>query len=284
MTKTLDTLISDVDQLMESGFEVSDKDATLLAESLTGVLKLRLSDQLSGPRKRTLRMSNLGKPDRQLWYEIKSDLPAEQFRGNTLRKFLFGDIWEAVILWLCQLAGHTVEKQQAEVEVDGVVGHIDAVVDGVLVDVKSASTYAFKKFRNGTLQDDDPFGYYDQLAGYAKALDLDGAWLAVDKTTGSLALLRASAEELGVDQVSDRITHIRGVLESDTAPERCYAPVDEGKSGNQILSMNCSYCPFKFDCWSDANDGIGLRTFLYYDGPKHFVTVVKEPQVKEITF
>ncbi|MCH7925728.1 MAG: hypothetical protein IIC51_09360, partial [Planctomycetes bacterium] len=45
------------------------------------------------------------------------------------------------------------------------------------------------------------------------------------------------------------------------------------------LPIGCSYCPFKQDCYSDANDGKGLRTFLYFRGPTDFAVVKKEPNV-----
>ena len=43
---------------------------------------------------------------------------------------------------------------------------MDCKIDGEVVDVKSASAMSFKKFKNGTLYEDDPFGYIAQLAGY----------------------------------------------------------------------------------------------------------------------
>ena len=46
--------------------------------------------------------------------------------------------------------------------------------------------------------------------------------------------------------------------------------------------MGCSYCQFKHSCWKEANEGRGLRTFLYSTGPKHFTHVEKEPRVAEI--
>jgi hypothetical protein len=229
-------------------------------------------------------MSNLGKPDRQLWYELKSDLPKEQFNGATLRKFLFGDLWESLLLWLAEEAGHKVELKQGEVEVDGVIGHIDAVVDDVVVDVKSASSFSFKKFKDGSLQDNDPFGYYDQLGGYTHALGRDGAWLAIDKQTGALALLEVPRDDLQALDTPGRVQHMKAVLASEEPPERCYEPIPEGKSGNLKLPTGCSYCAFKDSCWSDANNGIGLRKFFYSNGPVWLTHVEKEPQVREYTF
>jgi len=58
--------------------------------------------------------------------------------------------------------------------------------------------------------------------------------------------------------------------------------VPEGKSGNMKLGVNCSYCPHKVTCWDDANNGDGLRLFLYSNGPMWLTEVQKEPKVQEI--
>jgi hypothetical protein len=229
-------------------------------------------------------MSNLGRPDRQLWYQLRSEEAPEEFQPHTLLKFLIGDIWEATILFLAEAAGHEVTHQQEEIELNGVKGHIDALIDGTVVDVKSASTHAFKKFRDGTLSDDDPFGYLEQIAGYATAFDTGGAFLAGDKQNGHIALLEISKEDIKALDIPSRIDHLKEVLQGDTIPERCYEPEPHGKSGNMKLGVNCSYCPFKQTCWADANNGIGLRTFLYSSGPVHLTEVTKEPDVIEITF
>lgn len=238
------------------------------------------------PRKPTLRMSNLGRPDRQLWYQFhpsETD-PVEELEPHTHLKFLIGDIYESVLLFLAECAGHEVSDQQAEVEVDGIKGHIDAVIDGHVVDVKSASTFAFKKFKNGTLADDDPFGYIEQISGYSTALGKPGAFLAGDKQNGHITLLQIPPEDVEGLKIRDRIEHIKEAVKSEVEPDRCYEPQPEGMSGNMALAVGCSYCPFKHRCWADANNGVGIRTFLYSTGPKHLVEVVKEPKVPELTF
>lgn len=228
-------------------------------------------------------MSNIGKGARQLWYDKR--YPAgEDFPAHTLVKFMFGDILESLLLFLADVAGHKVTSHQAEVTLNGIKGHIDADIDGVTVDVKSASTHAFRKFSDGTLAENDPFGYIEQISGYAKARDTDGAFLAIDKQNGHIAYLPFSKEELAVFDVETRIDYIKDVVEQETPPERCYPDEEEGKSGNMSLGINCSYCSHKSKCWADANGGLGLRTFLYSTGPKYLTKVVKEPQVKEVSF
>jgi hypothetical protein len=228
-------------------------------------------------------MSNIGKGARQLWYEKRygSD---ETFTAPTLIKFMFGDIIEQLVLFLATLSGHSVTALQDEVNLQGITGHIDADIDGTTVDVKSASTHSFRKFEDGSLAENDPFGYVEQLAGYCEARDTDGAFLAVDKQNGHIAHLKFSKEELKVFDIKSRIEYIKSIVEQPTEPERCYSDEEEGKSGNRSLGVNCSYCPFKNRCWADSNDGLGLRTFLYASRPKFLTKVVKEPQVREVSF
>lgn len=246
-----------------------------------------IANRLSGYRESrdfTLRVSNLGKPDRQLWYEAHRD-KREELAPHTKVKFLFGDLWEHILLFLAAEAGHEVSHEQTEVEVDGIVGHNDAVIDGYVVDCKSASVHAFKKFANGTLAEDDPFGYIEQLAGYSAGLgDLPGGFLAVEKQNGHITFMEVPLEELQAVKIRDRIAYIKDVVTQPEPPERCYDPIPEGKSGNMKLAVGCSYCPHKFECWEDTNSGIGLRTFLYSSGPVHLTVVENEPRVPELTF
>lgn len=279
--KSIDTLCDDIYATIGGGSipdpELVDRFARTLAETV--VQRLSPRDD-SG--KSYLRMSNLGRGDRQLWYQLNGNFPPEELNGHTRLKFLLGDVWEAVLLFLAEASGHKVEREQETVELEGVVGHIDAVVDGVLVDVKSASTHSFKKFRDGTLAENDPFGYYDQISGYATATGTPtAAFLAGDKQNGHITLLQVSEDEIKAVNSRERIAHIREVLASPEEPERCYEDVEYGAGGNRALGTNCSYCPFKQHCWRDANNGVGLRVFSYASGPVFFTHVEKEPKVME---
>lgn len=226
-----------------------------------------------------LRMSNIGRPDRQLWYDINSKAEKEKLEPATLIKFSYGDVIEQMMLLYAKMAGHKVEQEQAEVEVNGIKGHIDAIIDGVVVDIKSASSYSWNKFNSGALLEpgNDPFGYVAQLAGYVEALTpgKDGAFLAVDKTLGKVTLLRVPAEVLARFRVRDRIEHIKEVVASEVIPDRCYPAIPDGKSGNMKLDTGCSYCPHKFICWPN------IKTYYYSTGPRYLTRVVREPKVQE---
>ena len=101
----------------------------------------------------------------------------------TMIKFLYGHILERLVLFLVEIAGHKVTDEQKEIKINGVMGHMDCKIDGQVIDIKSASGFAFQKFKNGTLAEQDAFGYMAQLAGYehAEASDQGGFLLSTKK-------------------------------------------------------------------------------------------------------
>jgi hypothetical protein len=280
----LDSIVEDVYGLLQNGKEVSEENLDILGENIKDILRRRLADAMKeGPRKGSLRASSVGKPDRQLWYSCQDNISQEDLAPHMHIKFAYGDIIEELLLFLVREAGHEVSGQQQEITLNGVKGHIDSIIDGHVVDVKSASKFAFKKFRDGTLPQDDPFGYMSQIAVYSEALGLPGAFLAMNKETGEIALLKYSRDELEFEFPEAKIDHKRAVLSSPVPPERCYSDEPDGKSGNRKLAMGCTFCAFKDECWKDANDGQGLRVFEYAGGRKVYLTQTsREPRVKEL--
>lgn len=255
----------------------NEKNIEDFAENLKELLKTRLSERPvpSSP----LRFSSLGKPDRQMWFEAHPvEGTKEETTGQTYLKFLYGDVIEQLLLFLIKESGHVVEQEQGEVEIGGVKGHIDAIIDGVVVDVKSTSPYGYKKFEKETITEDDPFGYVDQLSGYANVLTpgKPAAWVAFDKVSGEICVSNLSAMVIKHHDPVKRIEHLKKVIESENIPPLCYEPEPDGKSGNLKLPAPCSYCPHKHRCHS------GLRTFLYSTGPRFLTKVVKTPDVIEV--
>lgn len=244
---------------------------------LGAVLAKKFADK-QNERQPTLRMSSVGKPLKQLWYELNG-YKAEEINGQAYLKFLYGDLIESLILVLAEASGHKVERLQEEISVDGVLGHIDAVIDGVLIDVKSASPYSYMKFENGTLFDSDVFGYQGQLCGYAKALNLPAAWIAINKVSGEICVLKLPQESIDEYDIRSRIELVRSTCSSEKPPERCYSDEPFQKSGNRKLGVGCSYCGWKTDCWKDSNNGEGLRKYIYSTGPVWLTSVIKEPNV-----
>jgi hypothetical protein len=283
-TKDPSSLPEDIYHLLadETDHEVSEENVEWAGEIFKNLLRSRLQKREEKRGEEVLRFSALGKRDRQIWYQANKPEVAEKMPGKQNFKFLYGDVLEVLLLFLAKEAGHTVEDCQKGVECDGVKGSIDARIDGVLVDVKTASSYSFEKFKSGSFVFDDPFGYISQLSGYANALDDRRAgFLVADKVHGDICFTELDEAYIEGNHPAPRIERLREVIGSSVPPERCYSDKPEGKSGNRKLDIGCSYCPFKEDCWSDANEGAGLRKFFYSRGPVWLTEVKKEPKVDE---
>lgn len=279
MTKTIDTLVEDVYELLRQGTNPSDDLVSRYSTLFGDLLRTRLADR---QKRGTLRMSNIGKPcERQLYYSVNTPEEAEELPPQAYLKFLYGDLVELLLLFLVEASGHKVEGTQDEQEIEGIKGHRDAVIDGTIVDVKSASTFSFNKFASGTLEDNDSFGYVDQLQSYIyagqtddKVTDKDrGAFLVLDKTLGHLCLDVHKRKDLPYDRI---FQHKKDLVNSDSVPPRQFDPEPDGKSGNEKLGTNCSYCDFRKKCHPS------LRTFLYSNGPRFLTKVVKTPDVPEV--
>ena len=282
--KTLDTLIQDIYSSLEG---LSSGEALNISEEELDLTLSRMKESIlawSKPREVEnsfrLRMSNIGRPLRQLWYESKNTSDPHVVSGSTQIKFLYGHILEEIVLMLVRMAGHEVTSEQKEVNVSGITGHMDCKIDGQVVDVKTASKFSFNKFKDGSLVNNDPFGYLAQLSGYETAEQTkEGGFLVINKESGELCLFRP--DDLEKPNVKEKIEKVKAAIAVDTPPDRCYAPIPEGKKGNMKLPSGCAYCPYKFECYSDANDGDGLRAFRYSNGPVYFTEVAVEPRVEE---
>ena len=223
-------------------------------------IKDSLQRQFGGKVKRkdfTLRMSNVGRPTCQLWYEKNKPETALPRSNNFMMNMMLGDIVEAVFKGL--LRGAKVDYEESDTVTlkckdAEVSGSYDLVIDGAVDDVKSASDWSYKnKFESyDTLSSGDGFGYVGQLAGYAKASGKKvGGWWVVNKANGHFKYVPASGLNL-----DDEIKKIEDTVATVNANkfERCFEPEIEtfrGKeTGNTVLNSNCKFCDYRYDCWN----------------------------------
>jgi len=282
--KTVDTLVEDIYNLFSlDPIDMDEEEVDKHIDTFGEMLKVHIKDFLyEVPKDRTgLRLSAIGKPDRKIWLDINSPLEEEQLKPSTRIKFLYGYILEELLLLCSTIAGHDVKDQQKEVHVDGVAGHQDSIIDGVLVDCKSASGFGFEKFRKNNLVEDDPFGYVAQISAYAQANGIDtAAFLAINKSTGEICL--SKLHQMDMINAEARVKHLKNIVGKDSLPDKCYTDIPDGKSGNRSLAVGCVYCNYKQTCWADSNQGKGLRVFKYAKGNKFLTQVVREPDVEEV--
>lgn len=273
---TCSKLVEDIYNVIDGNVEISDSLITELANDIAATIKNRLSQ--SDPVRKTLGLSSVGKPLRKLWYDLKGETGLERPTPDMRLKFLYGDIIEDILLWLAKVSGHTVTDRQKEVEFDGIVGHIDSIIDGEVVDVKSASPKSFQKFKKGTLASDDSFGYLAQITAYDSVVGKGApSFLVMDKVSGELTEYKPDPI-FDMPDVHEIVANAREALAKNEPPEKlCYEPVADGASGNMKLAKGCEYCPYKHLCFPD------LRMFKYASGVRYLTKVVKEPRVEEIT-
>jgi len=242
--------------------------STMSVETIQQVgqdVKLALARQFGGGNKRGefgLRMSNVGRPTCQLWFEKNEPEKALPFPTTFVMNMMLGDIVEAVFKGLLKEAGVQYEddaKVTLQLDDDtSVSGTYDIVIDGAVDDIKSASNWSYtNKFESyDTLRKGDAFGYVAQLAGYAKAADKRaGGWWVVNKANGEFKYVPAT----GID-IDKEVSHIQQTADTlkENRFERCFDAVEEtfrGKpTGNKVLCTECGFCRFRFACWPELKE------------------------------
>ena len=221
-------------------------------------IKSALQRQFNGGNKRDefrLRMSNVGRPTCQLWFEKNHPEKALPKPTTFIMNMMLGDIVEAVFKALLTEAGVTYEdnsKVTLKLEDDEITGEYDLVIDDAVDDVKSASDWSYRnKFASyETLAQGDSFGYVSQLAGYARAAGKEaGGWWVVNKANGEFKYVKAN---MHLDEEVIKIQNTVDVLKDNTF-KRCFEPVPEkfrGKeTGNMVLNDNCRFCSYKYACF-----------------------------------
>ena len=296
MNKVVTDIEKDIYTVLDSGLdhepspELAAEYAMRIGGEMAKATRPRSTERVMGK----LWASDLGETcNRKTYYKFNEADKADPLMGHTKFKFLYGNILEEAVLYMAEEAGHRVEYQQDRVEYehDGmwtVSGRIDAVIDDVLVDVKTTSSYGYKKYeKEGLTSANDSFGYLYQLGFYYAFLDApimanEAGFVWIDKQNGHI-LYNEVYEHLPTKQDVEMRTQTK--IKAATAteePMRQFSAIPEGTSGNMKLAIKCSYCDFKKHCWRDANGGKGLRTFLYSYGPQHLTEVKREPRVLEV--
>ena len=280
--KEIRTLVEDMNEVIKGNGGWTGTIGALMGNNIA----LTANQRFSKPQEPRgyLSLSSIGTPcKRKLWYKINETNKAEPLQANALLKFFFGDMIEELVLAIVKAAGHEVKGEQDKLNVHGIKGHRDCVIDGMTIDVKSASPFAFKKFKDGNLREDDPFGYISQLSSYVYAGKDDplvtnktaGAFLVIDKVNGHICLDAYDFEEELKTKEEEMLAAkelVKGPIPEDRIP-----PVPQSKtSPNTRLDTMCSYCEFRKVCWPE------VRTVLYSSGPLHLVDVVNTPQVYEV--
>lgn len=233
----------------------------------TAIRKCLLAKRREEPFK--LRMSNIGKPLRQILLE--KFYGREGVNTQMRLKMTYGYIWEALLVFFLKASGLNIQKDlqvTLDINVDGVnhrvPGMADLKIDGELYDTKSASSWSYdNKFASfDTLEEEDPFGYCGQALGYSLAdKSRFAGWIVIDKNDGRIKVVPIPQDDYRslarkyLDDFKNKIRILRAVKDArqiDTVAP-CTGVVDEFFSkkptGNQYLSKSCEFCACKYKCW-----------------------------------
>jgi len=214
-----------------------------------------------------IRMSNVGRPTCQLWYEKNKPEVAIPMPTNFMMNMMIGDIVEAVFKGLLKEAGvkyNDSEKVTLNLSTTSINGSYDIVINDAVDDIKSASDWSYRnKFESyDTLAAGDGFGYVGQLAGYAKASGKRaGGWWVVNKANGHFKYVPATGLDMDAELAKIENT-VKTVKENKF--ERCFEPVPEtfrGKpTGNKVLNNGCKFCSYRFDCWDNITERPAVKS------------------------
>ncbi len=236
-----------------------------LVEEFGEACKNALLKQFAEPRKerKSPRMSSIGRPLCQLQMEAKG-IKGEGAPYNSKMRNTFGDLIEALAIFVMKSAGVNIEDEHKKVqyEKEGTVidGEYDTKIDQKIWDIKSASPYSFeKKFGESggfeAVAEDDAFGYVPQGYLYSESLKLPfGGWIVVNKSTGEWTVCETPVadNEYRIKALSLAINNAKA-LKNNEPFKKCYEDIEETfrskKTGNRVLGTVCSFCPYKLPCW-----------------------------------
>ena len=236
-----------------------------LVEEFGEACKNALLKQFEDQRKDKFepRMSNIGRPLCQLQMEAKG-VKGEGQPYNVKVRNTFGDIIEALAIFIMKSAGVNIKNEQKKVKYkfngNQIEGKQDVEIDEKIWDIKSASPYSFeKKFgeEGGFLEvvKEDSFGYASQGFLYGESQNKKfGGWIAINKSTGEWTVCETPAmiephKTEALKKAKDNLKALK-----DKVPfKKQYDDIAEtfrGKpTGNRVLGFVCSYCPYKLPCW-----------------------------------
>ena len=250
-----------LNQVSKEPVEISDK----LVEEFGEACKSALRKQFTEERKSGFqpRMSNIGRPLCQLQMEARN-IKGEGQPYNVKMRNTFGDLVEALAIFVMKSAGVKIEDEQKRVKYkfngSTLEGRYDVKIDKKVWDVKSASPYSFeKKFGPaGGFEEvvkEDSFGYASQgyLYGASEKVPF-GGWIVINKSTGEWLACETPLADDEYKSVALKTArdNLKSIIKKKPF-KRCYSEIEETfrtkKTGNKILGFVCSYCPYKLPCW-----------------------------------
>lgn len=282
----IDGITGSMDRVLTGeGVSLSVEQLSSIGTSVATALNKSTSSTKTAP-KRTIYASELGETcPRKVWYRHNTPEVAEPLSPTNKLRFMYGDVVESLALSLVEAGGHSVTHKQQKLVLNiggwDVVGRIDAIIDGHVVDVKSTTSAGVRKFFDLHKGGNDPYGYLEQLGFYYLACeeqfdDMYGAgFLVVNKTTGDYSY----HDYTGFLPDYTALTRRVGWLAHQTHYGNTVAPIvpEPTSYNNTKLSDKCAMCQYKRACFP------ALKTYQYADGRLvHLVDVKRVPNLQEV--
>ena len=250
-----------LDKVNKESIKISDTLVEEFGEACKNALRKQFSEQRREGFKP--RMSSIGRPLCQLQMEAKN-VKGEGQQYNIKMRNTFVDLVEALAIFVMKSAGVKVEDEQKKVKhkfsKSEIEGRLDVKIDKKVWDIKSASPYSFdKKFGEAggfeEIAKDDTFGYIPQGYLYGESEKTPfGGWIVINKSTGEWLVCETpmNDDEYRVKALTTAEKNIEAI-ENNVPFKRCFNEIEETfrtkKTGNKILGMACSFCPYKLPCW-----------------------------------
>ena len=172
-------------------------------------------------------------------------------------------------------------------------GTYDIEIGNNIYDIKSASPYAFEhKFGDeggfNSIVEDDSFGYLSQGYLYSESENKKfGGWIVINKSTGEWLVTETPKDDEEYKNKSlNTAKENFNALEEDKPFRRCYSDVAEtfrkNPTGNRILGVTCSFCPYKFPCWGSNKLQYLPQQKSKVKSPRwSYYTELKNPRVED---
>lgn len=220
--------------------------------------------QLTEPKRNDFRLmaSNIGHPLCKLQHQ-QMGTPALPRPYSDKFKNIYGDVIEALAIFVLKAAGIKIDAEQTRVETDGISGKLDVEIEGGIYDIKSTSQVQWdKKFGpNGgysAVIKDDTYGYTAQGLIYEQGSGKPfKGWIPINKNTGEWNIIEIPEHmELAKTEALGKIENTKNVIRNKEPFQKCYEPVPEKfrnkATGNMVLDTVCSMCNYRNTCWPDA--------------------------------
>ena len=200
------------------------------------------NSRIEGERPRSMfGLSQVGDCARKLTYIALGYTP-EPIPARTQRIFALGNKGEDILAEEITKRGYILSEQQREIDVLGVKGHIDGIIDHkYLWECKTANSRSFRKNKSGIKKNSPQ--YYDQVQSYLHGLYKQNLnifkcfFTILNKDTSEIYQEIIPYDQNQILNILDKISFIQGHIDRK---ELC--PIPEG------LAWQCGYCQFAKYC------------------------------------